>query len=71
MIEGDVQFALDNRSRIQYSGRLSVAVEYSNDSPTPRDVQGVCYCTFPKHNPQGQVVERIRMTAAIEARPSR
>jgi len=69
LVEGDVAFALDNMTKIAYTGRLSVAVEYGADSDEAVAVRGVCECVFPKHNPQGQVVERIRMTAAIESRP--
>lgn len=69
MIEGDVKFALDNKSQIRYDGKLAVVVEYAGDSPQALSIRGVCDCVFPKHNPQGQPVERIRMTAAIESRP--
>jgi len=67
VLEGDVQFALDNASRIRYDGKLSVVVEYDGDNPVR--VRGICECVFPKTNPQGQVVERIAMTATIESRP--
>lgn len=69
LVEGEVDFALDNLTRITYRGKLTATVEYANDSPEPRCVRGVCECIFPKTNPQGQVVERIRMTASIESRP--
>lgn len=69
LVEGDVKFALDNTTRITYQGKLAAVVEYLDDSAEPQRVRGVCECVFPKHNPQGQVVERIRMTAAIESRP--
>jgi hypothetical protein len=69
LLEGDVRFVLDNNSRIGYDGRLAVVLDYSDKSADAMRARGVCACVFPKHNPQGQVVERIRMTAAIESRP--
>jgi hypothetical protein len=69
LISGEVQFALDNKTRIAYEGKLSIVLEYAPGAVTPRSVRGVCDCIFPKHNPEGRVVERIQMTAALESRP--
>lgn len=57
------------RIYLTFGSKLAVVVEYADDSDEPQRVRGVCECVFPKHNPQGQVVERVRMTAAIESRP--
>jgi hypothetical protein len=69
VLEGTVQFRLDNATRITYSGELAMVLEYGLESGQMERIRGVCECVFPKHNPQGQVVERIAMTAAIESRP--
>lgn len=69
LLEGDIAFALDNKTRIRYEGRLSVVVEYAGEDPDPVRVRGLCACEFPKHDPSGRTVERIRMTATIESRP--
>lgn len=69
ILKGTVAIELDNQNRTSYEGPLDLVVTYSNDDAGPRTLRGVGSWVFPKHNPQGQVVERIRMTAAIESRP--
>lgn len=69
IVRGTVSYELDNDNRTSYDGPLSIVVTYGADDPSPRTLRGVGDWTYPKHNPQGQVVERITMTAAIESRP--
>jgi hypothetical protein len=68
LLEGTVQFELDNQARTTYDGRLSVVLKYPHDSLELFSVRGVCDCTFEKPQP-GRRGESIQMTAAIESRP--
>lgn len=70
LLHGDVDIVLDNDNRTRYHGPLSVVVTYAAENSAPQSLRGVGTWEFPKHNPQGQVVERIKMTAAIESRPN-
>ncbi len=69
LLEGTVQFTLDNVNVTTYPGNLSVVLKYRRDATELHSVRGVLESLVPKSNPQGQVVERIRMTAAIESLP--
>ncbi|MFO0808419.1 MAG: hypothetical protein U0746_07335 [Gemmataceae bacterium] len=69
IVKGKVAIELDNENRTRYNGPLSLVVTYSTDDTAPKSLRGVGTWDFPKHNPQGQVVETIAMTAAIESRP--
>ncbi len=63
VIEGDVDFLLDNEAQSAYRGNLSLVLKYKRDSDALYSIRGVCESTIPKGP------ERIRMTAAIESRP--
>jgi hypothetical protein len=69
VLEGKVQFLMDNRNRTTYACNVALVLAYPKDSTKILSLRGVAEGTVPKHNPQGQIVERIKMTAAIESRP--
>lgn len=66
ILKGDVSIELDNQGRTRYDGPLALVIAYGKDN-SPRSIQGVGSWRVPKSNPQGQVVETITMTAAIES----
>jgi hypothetical protein len=68
-VEGKVQFVMDNRNRTTYTCTVALALTYKADAAAMQTLRGVAEGSVPKHNPQGQVVERVQMTAAIESRP--
>lgn len=69
ILKGTVSIELDNPNRTRYDGPLALVLRYGGDDPAPRSLRGTGSWTVPKHNPQGQVVESIRMIAAFESRP--
>jgi hypothetical protein len=69
VLKGTVAIELDNANRTRYEGPLALVVTYAADNAAARALRGVGTWDVPKHNPQGQVAETIRMTAAIESRP--
>lgn len=67
--EGKVTFIMDNHNRTTYTCTVYLALKYPNDLPEKFTLRGVAEGAVPKYNQQGQVVERVKMTAAIESRP--
>lgn len=63
VIEGNVEFVLDNASESSYQGSLSVVLKYRRSDSALHSIRGVCETVIPKGP------ERIRMVAAIESRP--
>jgi hypothetical protein len=63
IVEGDVEFALDNESRTTYQGRLALVLKYRVGESNVHSLRGVCESVVPKGP------EKIPMTAAIESRP--
>ena len=63
LIEGPVEFVLDNSQQSAYKGDLAVAVTYGTGSAEAVSLRGVMESTIPKGP------EWIRMTAALESRP--
>jgi hypothetical protein len=63
VVEGEVEFVLDNEGRSTYTGRLAIALKYRREGDVLHSLRGVCESTIPKGP------EKIRMTAAIESRP--
>lgn len=68
LLKGEVDIELDNKNATRYAGPVTIALTYGEDGQL-KSMRGVGTWEFPKHNPQGQVVETIKMTAAIESRP--
>lgn len=69
LLTGPIAIELDNDNHTKYDGRLSMVVTYGRNDSAAESLRGVGNWEFPKHNPRGEVVERIIMTAAIESRP--
>lgn len=69
LLQGNVKIELDNDNRTRYQGPFSVVLTYDGDNSAAKSLRGIGTWEFPKHNPQGQVAERILMTATIESRP--
>ena len=63
VIEGVVDFVLDNVSESEYSGNLSLVLKYRRSDNDLFSIRGVCVSDIPKGP------EMIRMTAAIESLP--
>ncbi len=63
VVEGEVEFVLDNEGRSTYKGSLSVALKYRREENALYSIRGVCESVVPKGP------EKIRMTVAIESRP--
>lgn len=63
ILDGDLQFYLDNQSQTTYQGSLQVALEYRGEGPDLFALRGVMEAVVPKGP------ERIRMTVAIESLP--
>jgi hypothetical protein len=69
LCQGNVKIELDNDNRTRYQGPLSIVLTYAADNSAATTLRGIGTWEFPKHNPQGQVAERILMTVTIESRP--
>lgn len=69
MLTGTVAIELDNEMNTKYEGPLSIVVSYAKGNPAAKSMRGVGAWEFPKYNPNGEIVEKITMTAAIESRP--
>ena len=69
VLQGDVQFTLDNRNAAAYSGRVEILLEYGLKSDALAAVRGVMEGNFPREDRFGRANETVRMTAAIESRP--
>lgn len=63
IVEGDVEFVLDNEGCSTYRGSLAIVLKYDLKDGALSSVRGVCESVVPKGP------EKIRMTAAIESRP--
>lgn len=63
VIEGEVDFMLDNVSESEYRGNLSLVLKYRRSDNDLYSIRGVCVGDIPKGP------ETIRMTAAIESLP--
>lgn len=69
VLQGEVQFTLDNRRATTYSARLELVLEYDLKTNALATVRGVMEGVFPRQDQTGRTVEQVRMTAAIESRP--
>lgn len=69
VLQGRVEFALDNRSATLYEGDLEIVLSYSPTSGELVSLRGVLEADFPRQDLHGRTVETVRMTAAIESRP--
>lgn len=63
ILQGTVDFELDNAGRTRYRGDLAVVMKYLRADQSLATIRGVCECTVPKGP------ERIRLSAAIESLP--
>ena len=63
VIEGVIDFVLDNASESEYRGNLSLVLKYRRSDSDLYSIRGVCVGDIPKGP------EMIRMTAAIESLP--
>jgi hypothetical protein len=63
IVEGELQFELDNTGRTSYRGDLALVIKYPLASNEMESLRGVCDFTAPKGP------EKIRIQAAIESTP--
>jgi hypothetical protein len=63
IVEGELQFELDNAGRTSYRGNLAMVLKYPLKSDEMESLRGVCDFTVPKGT------EKIRIQAAIETTP--
>lgn len=63
VLEGEINFELDNTSRSRYRGDLAFVLQYSVKERALETLRGILDCTVPKGP------ERIKLLAAVESLP--
>lgn len=70
IVQGTIDFALDNEFAMRYQGPLELVLKYRHDSPDVATLRGTLTAKVPRQEFKGpRTVEYVTMTAAVESRP--